>query len=100
MHATVQITRIAQEFRRPTLLVLSNTGAHSSTRPTAMSKKKLVNNPEQAVEDALEGLVAAQPGLQLLAGHRVVLRADAHTLATEGKVRGNASYPQLLPGTL
>ena len=65
-----------------------------------MSKKKLVNNPEQAVEDALEGLVAAQPGLQLLAGHRVVLRADAHTLATEGKVRGDASHPQLLPGTL
>ena len=49
--------------------------------------KKLINNPEQVVEEALEGLVAAQPGLQLLAGHRVVVRTDTHTLAAEGKVR-------------
>ena len=48
--------------------------------------KKLVNRPEDAVREALEGLVASQPGLRLLHGHTVVLRADAEALASQGKV--------------
>ena len=65
---------------------------HKRAVATAGMSKKLINNPEQVVEEALEGLVAAQPGLQLLAGHRVVLRADTQTLATEGKVRSSAKF--------
>ena len=38
--------------------------------------KKLVNNPDEAVVEALLGLVAANPHLRLLEGHRVVIRAD------------------------
>ena len=49
--------------------------------------KKLVNRPEDCVDEALSGLVASQPGLRLLQGHRVVLRADTHSLARDGKVK-------------
>ncbi|KAK2525203.1 Tkfc [Columba guinea] len=38
--------------------------------------KKLVNSVSGCVDDALAGLVACHPGLRLLQGHRVVLRAD------------------------
>ncbi|KAM9266937.1 triokinase/FMN cyclase [Cariama cristata] len=38
--------------------------------------KKLVNSVEGCADDALAGLVACNPGLRLLQGHRVVLRAD------------------------
>ena len=51
-----------------------------------MSKKKLINNPESVVDEALAGLVAVHPGLQLLEGHRVVVRADIETVTKEGKV--------------
>ena len=51
-----------------------------------MSKKKLINNPESVVDEALAGLVAVHPGLRLLEGHRVVVRADIETVAKEGKV--------------
>ena len=36
--------------------------------------KKLINNPENVVDEALEGLTMIHPGLRLLEGHRVVLR--------------------------
>ena len=39
-----------------------------------MSGKKLINNPENVVDEALEGLTMIHPGLRLLEGHRVVLR--------------------------
>ena len=52
--------------------------------------KKLINDPEQVIEEALKRLVAAQPGLQLLPGPRVVYRTDTHALATEDKVRVHA----------
>ena len=51
--------------------------------------KKLINSPESAVDEALAGLVAVHPGLRLLEGHRVVIRADVEAVAKEGKV----SYP-------
>lgn len=38
--------------------------------------KKLVNSAAGCADDALAGLVACNPGLRLLQGHRVVLRAD------------------------
>ncbi|XP_033735485.1 triokinase/FMN cyclase-like isoform X1 [Pecten maximus] len=40
------------------------------------SCKKLINNVEQCVDENLEGLVAVNPGLQLLEGLRVVVRTD------------------------
>jgi len=39
-----------------------------------MSGKKLINNPDEAVEEALEGLTFLNPGLRLVKGHGVVLR--------------------------
>uniref|UniRef100_A0A8C4KT74 Triokinase/FMN cyclase n=1 Tax=Dromaius novaehollandiae TaxID=8790 RepID=A0A8C4KT74_DRONO len=38
--------------------------------------KKLVNSVAGCADDALAGLVACNPGIQLLKGHRVALRAD------------------------
>ncbi len=52
-----------------------------------MSSKKLINSAEAAVDDCLRGLVALNPDVSLLDGHeRVVLRADLHSGALEGKV--------------
>ena len=49
--------------------------------------KKLVNKPDDAVDEALSGYVAANAGLQLLEGHRVVIRADIDSLIAQGKVK-------------
>ncbi|XP_061335283.1 triokinase/FMN cyclase [Pezoporus flaviventris] len=46
--------------------------------------KKLVNSVPACADDALAGLVASNPGLQLLQGHRVALRADL--VAIRGRV--------------
>ncbi|XP_069660384.1 triokinase/FMN cyclase [Haliaeetus albicilla] len=46
--------------------------------------KKLVNSVTDCADDALAGLVACNPGLRLLQGHRVVLRADL--VAIRGRV--------------
>lgn len=48
--------------------------------------KKLMNNPLNAVDEALEGFVAANPGLRLLKGHRVVIREDIDELRKAGQV--------------
>ena len=48
--------------------------------------KKLVNDPDRAVDEALAGLVAVHSGLVLLEGHRVVLRADIGKVISENKV--------------
>ncbi|NP_001404798.1 triokinase/FMN cyclase isoform 2 [Mus musculus] len=45
-----------------------------------MSSKKMVNSVEGCADDALAGLVASNPDLQLLQGHRVALRSDLDTL--------------------
>ena len=39
--------------------------------------KKFINRPENAVEEMLEGLAVLSPGLVRLAGHKVLVRADA-----------------------
>ncbi|XP_047373055.1 triokinase/FMN cyclase [Sciurus carolinensis] len=45
-----------------------------------MSSKKLVNSVAGCADDALAGLVACNPNLQLLQGHRVALRSDLDNL--------------------
>ncbi|XP_063084311.1 triokinase/FMN cyclase isoform X2 [Cavia porcellus] len=45
-----------------------------------MTSKKLVNSVVGCADDALAGLVACNPGLQLLQGHRVALRSDLDSL--------------------
>ncbi|XP_025911219.1 triokinase/FMN cyclase isoform X3 [Apteryx rowi] len=42
----------------------------------AQVSKKLVNSVASCADDALAGLVACNPGIRLLQGHRVALRAD------------------------
>lgn len=39
-----------------------------------MSAKKLINSPDEVVDEVLEGLTMIHPGLRLLEGHRVVVR--------------------------
>ncbi len=42
--------------------------------------KKLINRPDDVVEEMLQGLVVLQPGCARLAGHKALIRADAaHT---------------------
>lgn len=48
--------------------------------------KHLINNIDSAVDEALQGIVAANPGLNLLKGHRVVIRSDVEELRKAGKV--------------
>lgn len=43
-------------------------------------QKKLINDVDACVDEALCGLVRASGGLSLLKGHRVVLRSDLHEL--------------------
>ncbi|XP_070283330.1 triokinase/FMN cyclase isoform X1 [Myotis yumanensis] len=45
-----------------------------------MASKKLVNSVAGCADDALAGLVACNPNLQLLQGHRVALRSDLDSL--------------------
>ena len=52
----------------------------------AMSSKKLINTAEGCVDEALEGLVLVNPGLQVLQGHRVVVRNDVEDVIKAGKV--------------
>lgn len=53
----------------------------SATHTPAMEvPKKLVCSVASCAEDALAGLVACNPGLQLLRGHRVALRSDLDAL--------------------
>ncbi|XP_034501894.1 triokinase/FMN cyclase isoform X2 [Ailuropoda melanoleuca] len=45
-----------------------------------MTSKKLLNTVAGCADDALAGLVACNPSLQLLQGHRVALRSDLDSL--------------------
>ncbi|XP_051885659.1 triokinase/FMN cyclase-like [Pristis pectinata] len=46
--------------------------------------KKLINSVEHCVDDALDGLVACNVGMQLVEGHRIVVRSDLKNI--KGKV--------------
>ena len=48
--------------------------------------KKLVNSVDKCVDECLAGLVAVNPGLGLLSGHRVVVRTDINDVIKSGKV--------------
>ncbi|PVD26019.1 hypothetical protein C0Q70_13687 [Pomacea canaliculata] len=50
------------------------------------ANKKLINCVETCVEDNLEGYVALNPGVRLLKGHRIAVRADIEEYQTTGKV--------------
>ena len=47
-----------------------------------MSGKKLINKPENVVDEALEGLTMIHPGLRLLEGQRVVMREKVRLVLT------------------
>ncbi|WP_306052825.1 dihydroxyacetone kinase subunit DhaK [Natronococcus wangiae] len=53
--------------------------------------KKLINEPEAVVDEMLEGMVAAHPGLRRLEGTEVVVRADAPVDGKVGIVSGGGS---------
>ncbi len=48
--------------------------------------KKLINRPEAAVEEMVDGLTALYPGLRRLHGQNVVVRADVEALKASGLV--------------
>lgn len=48
--------------------------------PCPQASKKLVSSVAGCADDTLAGLVACNPGLRLLRGHRVALRADLAAL--------------------
>lgn len=50
------------------------------------TSKKLINGLDKCVDDSLEGYVAVNPGVRILRGHRVVLRADIDEVKHSGKV--------------
>lgn len=52
----------------------------------AAACKKLINSVESCVDENLEGLVAVNPGLRILDGHRVVIRSDIEKHVKSGKV--------------
>ncbi len=53
---------------------------------TTECSKKLINSVEECVDHCLEGLVAVNPGLRILDGHRVIVRADIDDYKSAGKV--------------
>ncbi|XP_027050132.1 triokinase/FMN cyclase-like isoform X3 [Pocillopora damicornis] len=50
------------------------------------TSKKLINDPLDAVDEALEGIVLANPGLKLLKNYRVIIREDVNEIRKAGKV--------------
>ena len=48
--------------------------------------KKIINKPTEVVDEALEGLVLSNNNVQLLKGHRVVIRADVKCVCERGQV--------------
>ncbi|ELT91143.1 hypothetical protein CAPTEDRAFT_218793, partial [Capitella teleta] len=51
-----------------------------------MASKMLINTPSDCVDECLRGLVTFNPGLQILQGHRVVVRSDIDKVKADGKV--------------
>ncbi|XP_046567393.1 LOW QUALITY PROTEIN: triokinase/FMN cyclase-like [Haliotis rubra] len=48
--------------------------------------KKLINDVDACVDECLDGLVAVNPGLKKLAGHRVIVRSDIDSVIRKGQV--------------
>ena len=51
-----------------------------------MSCKKLINNPQSAVDDSITGLVLVNNNLTTTCNGRVVIRRDVNDLKKSGKV--------------
>ncbi|XP_064621680.1 triokinase/FMN cyclase-like isoform X2 [Lineus longissimus] len=51
-----------------------------------MATKKFINSVDRCVDECLAGVVAVNPGLQILEGHRVIIRADIDQVKAAGKV--------------
>lgn len=52
----------------------------------ATPTKKLLNQVCDCVDENLKGIVALNPGLQILEGHKVIVRADIEEVKAKGKV--------------
>ena len=76
-----RVVRAAKHRPRP----LTGTWNMADEKNSATSKK-LINNPLNTVDEALEGIVLANPGLKLLKNHRVIVREDVDELRKSGKV--------------
>ncbi|KAK3093627.1 hypothetical protein FSP39_018283 [Pinctada imbricata] len=66
------------------------------------ASKKLINSVERCVDEALEGLVAVNPAVRLLEGHRVVVRGDIRDVVNSSKVTllsgGGSGHEPAHPG--
>lgn len=60
--------------------------------------RKLINDPDAVVADALRGIAAAHPALRVDHAHRVILRADAPRAGKVGLVSGGGSGHEPLHG--
>ncbi|XP_005408222.1 PREDICTED: bifunctional ATP-dependent dihydroxyacetone kinase/FAD-AMP lyase (cyclizing) isoform X2 [Chinchilla lanigera] len=78
--ASSAVLRPGGTHRTSSLQLLRAEGEAACFRAPTMTSKKLVNSVVGCAEDALAGLVASNPGLQLLQGHRVALRSDLDSL--------------------
>ena len=45
-----------------------------------MSAKKLINDPEKVVDEALEALIRTNPSVQGIENHRVIVRSDLNNV--------------------
>ena len=76
---------ILSNFR--TLWTTSKTGFLDflySVNKVKMSAKKLINNVDNVVDEALDGLIATNPNVTSIENHRVIVRSDLENL--QGKV--------------
>jgi dihydroxyacetone kinase-like protein len=60
--------------------------------------KKLINNPEDVVTDALAGIAAAHPDLRVDVGNQIIVRADSPRTGKVGLVSGGGSGHEPLHG--
>jgi dihydroxyacetone kinase-like protein len=60
--------------------------------------KKLINNPENVVTDALAGIAAAHPDLRVDVGNQIIVRADSPRTGKVGLVSGGGSGHEPLHG--
>ncbi len=69
------------------IVLLSRKRAHSSCttdqepgakteKSSSMSAKKMINDVEKVVDEALEAIVSTNPGVNAIENHRVIVRSD------------------------
>ena len=82
----VKLCHVKLHFAQELGPVSSRVSSKMATEEKPTTSKKLINNPLDAVDETLEGIVAANPGLSLLKNHRVIIREDVDELRKAGKV--------------